>query len=53
MVRKIKNGKKLWGTDTDSLSGAEMLYGVETPEDVKEKYETQNLNETKNIKPSI
>lgn len=47
MVKKIKDAKKLWGMDTDSLSGSEMIYGIETPKDVKEKYKTQNLNETK------
>jgi hypothetical protein len=44
MVKKHK-GERLWRTDTDSLSGAEMIYGIELPREVKEKYKKNNLNE--------
>jgi glutamate/tyrosine decarboxylase-like PLP-dependent enzyme len=49
---KKQKGEKLWKTGTETISGAqEMIYGIETPKEIKEKYEKENLNEEK--KPSI
>jgi hypothetical protein len=46
--KKIKQGNKLWGTQTPS--GAELLHDKDYPKIYKIGYSENNLNEKKEIK---
>lgn len=50
---KKHKGERLWRTDSDSLSAAEMIYGIEVPKEIKERYEKENLNECKKVSRNI
>ena len=47
-MKKIKKGKKLWWTMTDTPSGGqELLLGKELPKEIKDRYDREPLLEEK------
>ena len=46
-MKKIKDADRLWTTNTPCLSGSmQMLYGVELPRALKDRFEHESLNES-------